>query len=657
MEEKINEFVSSLIALQQDGSGAVSAPTNWSEKPLLYVPTELDQAVENLVADITSPLATGSVGRWHFFVGSPGNGKSAAAGRMSQLLHEGGFLVQDLDDHALTELPANRPPYILKVSETGKKYARAWIAQDASVLPDPYKAKPNPADELIQVMVEAAHRGISLIVCTNRGVLERAYAQSYLNPELTSACWFRALQMALKPDQCGVLNLASEPGGRRVYEKVQVSAMALDRRSLLLRSKTFDGLVQKAIDQKRWKVCDECSSSQVCPFLQNRIWLADEELRTKFIRTVKRAEVLSGHVVVFREAVALISVLLAGCPADIGGASPCEWVHRNRKVGAYFSLLARRIYMTLYSGHAQIGLEKNREVRRLQLDGLRRLLNAARAQSGTSERHRVALERALKDAPRLSTDLGIERLIGGDGVLQELDIFSELVADDFGERWSDASLKFKDVSSLERECWEIWKGLAEAGDNSSITDGATHSWFARWISAITMRCGALHEGATAFSEELDELIGILEGAQVRRGELIATLTAALRLAEQGAEISQFAAIKGSWVNNTLTPTVETGAKGQPQPDAIALAVRIGSFQFLIPGRAFIWLKRRHGWNMTLESFPSSVLQTARDTLAAAATNSNYDIQPHGVEIIVRATNGSVVTVARYDREEVEIDGL
>ena len=46
---KENSFLSKLLSLQQDGTGAISAPTNWNEKPLLEITTRLDQDIEKLV--------------------------------------------------------------------------------------------------------------------------------------------------------------------------------------------------------------------------------------------------------------------------------------------------------------------------------------------------------------------------------------------------------------------------------------------------------------------------------------------------------------------------------------------------------------------------------------------------------------------------------
>ena len=83
---KENPFLSQLLTLQQDGSGAISAPSNWKDKPLLEVSTDLDQQVDRLASRLISDGGTNKTGTWWFLVGSPGNGKSAAVGRLVRRL-------------------------------------------------------------------------------------------------------------------------------------------------------------------------------------------------------------------------------------------------------------------------------------------------------------------------------------------------------------------------------------------------------------------------------------------------------------------------------------------------------------------------------------------------------------------------------------------
>lgn len=83
-----NNFLVELLALQQDGKQAISSPSNWiNQKPLLEVPTKLDEIIEELGNAILSKKGNNTIARWHFFIGSPGNGKSAAVGKLCRFLN------------------------------------------------------------------------------------------------------------------------------------------------------------------------------------------------------------------------------------------------------------------------------------------------------------------------------------------------------------------------------------------------------------------------------------------------------------------------------------------------------------------------------------------------------------------------------------------
>lgn len=115
---KDNPFLIELLALQQDGEQAISAPTNWSTPPLLEVETPLDKTIDALVDDCIGRTDSTS-GRWHFLVGSPGNGKSAAVGKLVRKLqakHQCSIIDEDTRK-TLTDLPATPVPYALDVYE------------------------------------------------------------------------------------------------------------------------------------------------------------------------------------------------------------------------------------------------------------------------------------------------------------------------------------------------------------------------------------------------------------------------------------------------------------------------------------------------------------------------------------------------------------
>jgi hypothetical protein len=101
-------FLQQLLTLQQDGSAAISSPGNWGAEPLLRIRTNLDNVVEGLINDITAGVDNREVARWHFFVGSPGNGKSAGTGSLARGLVSAGFAVRDTDGCDLKEIPLSK---------------------------------------------------------------------------------------------------------------------------------------------------------------------------------------------------------------------------------------------------------------------------------------------------------------------------------------------------------------------------------------------------------------------------------------------------------------------------------------------------------------------------------------------------------------------
>ena len=118
---RVNPFVTRLLRLQQDGKEAISGPANWREPPLLEVATDSDDAIDALLdAMCTSPGDARHHGRWHWLVGSPGNGKSAKLGLLARRLLERGYKIVSEDGVAVGESNADWLPYLLEVREEGR---------------------------------------------------------------------------------------------------------------------------------------------------------------------------------------------------------------------------------------------------------------------------------------------------------------------------------------------------------------------------------------------------------------------------------------------------------------------------------------------------------------------------------------------------------
>ena len=78
-------------------------------------------------------------GRWHWLIGSPGNGKSAKLGLLARRLLERGYEIVSEDGVAVGESNADWLPYLLEVREQGKPYRFAYLVQDALRRPEPLR--------------------------------------------------------------------------------------------------------------------------------------------------------------------------------------------------------------------------------------------------------------------------------------------------------------------------------------------------------------------------------------------------------------------------------------------------------------------------------------------------------------------------------------
>ena len=108
-----NDFLTKLLHLQQDGSGAISSPSNWGKVPLLEIETDLDKHINELQDALLSRRRVNKEGRWHFFLGSPGNGKSAAVGKLYRELKKNGCRAETEEKEALDDIAVGEIPYLI----------------------------------------------------------------------------------------------------------------------------------------------------------------------------------------------------------------------------------------------------------------------------------------------------------------------------------------------------------------------------------------------------------------------------------------------------------------------------------------------------------------------------------------------------------------
>ena len=661
-----NAFLSELLALQQDGSGAISAPSNWTIPPLLEVTTELDRTVDRIAPKLLSAGGKNQTGTWWFLIGSPGNGKSAAVGRLVRNLRENGSASFRLEKTSsgelgqdITELPPAEIPYKVELYEAGASYSSAWFAQDASVVRNPYAVDADPARELESLVRQACEKGVSLVVCANRGVLEKACEVAGRKHENKGTAWYRALLAASRGKS--EKNLPLESSARKpVFRSVDVDVTPLDAESLLL-TDTFKSVLSKATADSQWEACGECAALAVCPFRQNRNWLAEPQGADRLIVSLRLAELYSGQIIVFREAVALISLILSGCPLDYQNRSPCSWVRERVEAGATFSLLARRIYMILFSSFSPFGLEVDDDDQQMQLNAISELAQPPRVSETASN----AIQCMTHAEHNVFPDVGIIRLLGRDGVLSQLDPVREGQRKVLEQRWDaspDQLLKIGQplVSGLEQECFEIWKdlemGLESYGDR---TVGAYRS-LRRWITSVTFRLGFFSEGHLLFEKELTDLERTIESTDgddsPRRDLQLADISDQLKnmlsISDYGIEIGPFVNITGNWVTKEMEVQVTGNASRSG-----GLEANVGGNSLDLSAQVYAWLDRKAKTGLSKETFPDEVLQVAEDIRRRAATSSSYAFSEGDVRLQISLPGHGQKTELRRVRNRAVVSDV
>lgn len=665
-----NEFLLNLLTLQQDGKYAISAPSNWTtQTPLLEVTTEVDGIIDDLYGSILSHKGENTTARWHFFIGSPGNGKSAAIGKLCRKLNDS-CQICDEEGVPIGKLPPSAVPYAINVFEGGNKFASVQIIQDASVVPRPFSREVDAAKELLRTVKEAWDKGISLVVCTNRGVLEKAHGDNHANHDINSQPWFKVISHIVAADTPVSDTPRSFESKKAIFKSVRITSMHLDKCSLLLGRDTFDRLLQEAIKSSHWSTCESCPSRQLCPFKANRDWLASSEQRDKVLCLLRRAEVFSGQVIVFREALALVSLFLAGCSRDYNNAQhPCKWVQGKHSMGDIFSLAARRIYMCLFASHGPYGLESHVSLRDEQGQALKGLL----AIEGIDREAKVAIQH-LSESPSPSTDVGVTRLLGPRGAFVDLDPCSEGLPVKFYESWdSDYETILKknagSMGVIEQACIAIWKKLEQGLEKTLGHEVLGAHWaLRRWSSNYLLHFGALIEGRSAWSDDLDHYAELLELVSRPLAERTSEEKRKTRALDAliGEAISHEAAgtitlsdnvtLEGAWAREYLKPKI---VKSDSQ--SISLEIEFGSDNHpertVLSARMYLWLNRLTKRKLDRRCVPMDLLGGSKDARVRAAARSKYAFLDKDIQLAIRTDGREKFKLIRTDGEvEVEVEG-
>jgi hypothetical protein len=666
-----NDFLLKLLALQQDGKDAISAPTNWiNQKPILEVSTEIDAILNDLQDAILQNGKRNTTARWHFIVGSPGNGKSAAMGKLSrQLIKNKNCQLFDENYVPITDLEPTILPYAIEVHEGKNKYSSALIVQDASVVRKPFSTDVDPAKDLLNTLEYAWEKGISLVICTNRGVLEKAYRDNHIKHEVNSKPWFKILKAVVKATSSSgaVKTTCKFTGKNSIFQDIKINYDYLDNRSLLQQQDIFDRLIQNAIRSDQWIVCSSCRVNTLCPFKANKEWLFDIIERKKVLDLLTRAEVLSGQIIVFREALAIISLILAGCPKDYDSIHPCEWVQMKVDNKDIFSLISRRIYMNLFTPYSPAGLESVEILRNNQLKSFNELLRII-------DERKTATKIGIKHVIDLhfpSTDVGVTRLLSEKGTIAILDPLNDVLPMEFYNKWDSDfdTLLLNDhpfFSEIERACISIWKDLEEALEQVADHSVSEAHWsLRRWSSNFMLHYGALNEGRTSWAKELDYfsmLLGLIakkptelsnedkEKIMILNEQLVSLLNTSVDSSSKPVvNLSNNVILAGGWVNEKLKPSII----GSEISGSVSLGIKFrGGEQADFAAPMYLWLSRKAEGKLDHRCFPQELLLGVEDARVRAASKGDYAVADSDVELSVETGDKESFIIKRYNGDVI-----
>jgi hypothetical protein len=648
-----NPFLNQLQKLQQDYAGAISTPARWlrdDDRPLLKVETKVDEDIEKVFQHLISEKSRDQA-IWHFFAGSPGNGKSAAVGELVRKLNATGnfeFRVEksgeDSTQIPLRELgdnPSSSHPYVpykVYVYRKGENNCSLILAQDASIMPKVW-AQTKPYQSFLLLLEEAmlAAQGAnkfnckSLIVCANHGILEEAK----MKMEDKSLPWcdiLAILESVIRDKSNGdistlPLSKYERFGVRRGSPReILISHTILDKSSLFIDKsrRCSEQLLNNAVEHDSWKICEKCSSSNFCPFFTNRSILNSKDGRRGFLRTLRHSELLSNEIIVFREANALLSYILSGCPHDYGGTTPCEWVHGNVKTKNWLGLANRLIYAALFSSYKPNRLEYDPIARKEQRDLIEKFLKIVNKRRGFDP-----IKFLLDDKEAASTDVGVKRLLGVDGVLYELDPCNTPQDYKYIDRVSNSDLLETSDYGLERELGKLWADCGHAIESESNTS-EIYMLFERLFTDLTIRReGFLGIERTPYFEEIERFLTLIESnkkqvfdqrRQYYHDLLLRVIT--LRR-EAGLPLNSYVNLDVQYLEKMLQFRIPF----EQEENTLGIVVNIGELssknQIRVSTRSLILIDFMLSSGLTLFSAPLDELESVLDLLVKAAGNSKY----------------------------------
>ena len=270
-------------------------------------------------------------------------------------------------------------------------------------------------------------------------------------------------------------------------------------------------------------------------------------------------------------------------------------------------------------------------------------------------RHALA---AVTRPGELSTDVGLERLLGTDGAIPTLDPsieprhaveLDQFVATATSVRSVDASggeASSHGIRAIEERCLQGWEEICDAiaATGDPVTGQDLYFWVRRWQTTCLAWIAAVTRGLTALQPELDGYLAFLQtsgetaerlGTMKRLESVLEKLLAPRDLDGDGevhVELATSLWLTGRWAESELRPRLQPDGAS----DSNALFVKMSRFHpFVVTAETFSWLSRQRELGLSDLSFnPGHLGPRLRRTQAQAAAASDYSLQDDDVAIVI-----------------------
>ena len=368
MNNKYPDFFFAFSGSTKESVKTIGAPgTAWSCNNLVETRllNNLSSLADKMKTECTEPPCV-------FLVGGPGNGKTGAAEYFLMKLYGGNTIPE-------YEKSNGRLVFRKRISNTIDGIV---VIEDATTVTHA-SLRADIQDYALRTDDNSPCRRYAYIACVNRGVLADCINESDEDQYVTT--FMAALSDVVSVGETSP-NMWPLAGNRRFQRDSRwsdhipsVYVWPMDAESLIDKN-LFGGetqntpgyrLIKSIFEQADCSSCDVCPHSDLCPFRENLLLIKEGKGLLDFLYCLHSFEIVTGNKILFRDILAICSVVFAGDEREykiIKGdrtveASPCEWVayHANliktgnahESLASSFLLTSRRYNQVLFGDYSE----------------------------------------------------------------------------------------------------------------------------------------------------------------------------------------------------------------------------------------------------------------------------------------------------------------